>query len=117
MVTFGMRCAAVVTRRGGDTAYLFKSPDMVHWEYLHPFYKSNRRWTEADEDCAVPNFFPLGDKHMLLFCSHLQGTQYYLGQYEDDRLYPERYARMSWPRRAPRRRDHSVGWEWASYLL
>jgi sucrose-6-phosphate hydrolase SacC (GH32 family) len=34
---------------------------------------------------------------MLLFCSHLQGTQYYLGRYEDDRLYPERYARMSWP--------------------
>jgi sucrose-6-phosphate hydrolase SacC (GH32 family) len=34
---------------------------------------------------------------MLLFCSHLQGTQYYLGRYEDDRLHPERYARMSWP--------------------
>lgn len=82
---------------GGDTAYLFRSPDMVHWEYLHPFYKSNRRWTEADEDCAVPNFFPIGDKHMLLFCSHLQGTQYYIGRYEDDRLYPEQYARMSWP--------------------
>ena len=81
---------------GGDTAYLFQSPDMVHWEYLHPFYKSNRRWTEADEDCAVPNFFPIGDKHMLLFCSHLQGTQYYIGRYEEDYLYPEQYARMSW---------------------
>ena len=34
---------------------------------------------------------------MLLFCSHLQGTQYYIGRYEDDRLYPEQYARMSWP--------------------
>ena len=33
---------------------------------------------------------------MLLFCSHLQGTQYYIGQYEDDLLYPEQYARMSW---------------------
>ncbi|MCZ6680183.1 MAG: glycoside hydrolase family 32 protein, partial [Candidatus Poribacteria bacterium] len=32
-----------------------------------------------------------------LFCSHLQGTQYYLGRYEGDRFYPERYARMSWP--------------------
>ena len=70
---------------------------MVHWEYLHPFYKSNRRWTEADEDCAVPNFFPIGDRHMLLFCSHLQGTQYYIGRYEDDYLHPEQYARMSWP--------------------
>ena len=34
---------------------------------------------------------------MLLFCSHLQGTQYYLGRYENDQLHPERYARMSWP--------------------
>jgi len=55
---------------GGDTAFLFRSKDMVHWEYLHPFYKSDRRWTDADEDCAVPDFFPLADKHLLLFASH-----------------------------------------------
>ncbi|MBI4531618.1 MAG: glycoside hydrolase family 32 protein [Candidatus Latescibacteria bacterium] len=82
---------------GGDTAYLFRSSELIHWEYLHPFYTSDRRWTETDEDCAVPNFFPLGDRHMLLFCSHLQGTQYYLGRYEGDRFYPEDHARMSWP--------------------
>ena len=83
--------------QGGDTAYLFKSPDMIHWEYLNPFYKSDRRWTEVDEDCAVPNFFPIGSKYMLLFCSHLQGTQYYIGRYEGDQFYPESHARMSWP--------------------
>jgi beta-fructofuranosidase len=82
---------------GGDTAYLFRSPDMIHWQYLHPFYRSDRRWTEADEDCAVPDFFPLGNKHMLLFCSHLQGTQYYVGRYQGERFYPETHARMSWP--------------------
>ena len=81
---------------GGDTAYLFRSTDMVQWAYLHPFYKSSREWTEAEEDCAVPNFFPIGDRHMLLFCSHLVGTQYYLGRYENDKFYPETYARMSW---------------------
>lgn len=81
---------------GRDIAYLFKSPDMVHWEYLHPFYESNPRWTEDGEDCAVPDFFPLGDRHMLLFCSHLMGTQYYLGRYENDRFFPEVHARMSW---------------------
>ena len=58
MEIIGMRCAAVATPAGGDTAYLFKSPDMVHWEYLHPFYKSNRRWTEADEGLRCPELLP-----------------------------------------------------------
>jgi sucrose-6-phosphate hydrolase SacC (GH32 family) len=82
---------------GGDTAFLFKSPDLCRWEYLHPFYQSDRRWTEVDEDCAVPDFFPLGNKHMLLFCSHLQGTQYYLGRLDGERFQPETHGRMSWP--------------------
>ncbi len=81
----------------GDGTSLFTSPDLVNWEYLNSFYQSQRRWTEADEDCAVPDFFPLGDKHMLLFCSHLRGSQYYLGQYEKNRFYPEVHGRMNWP--------------------
>ena len=81
----------------GDGTSLFKSQDLAHWEYVGPFYESDRRWTEADEDCAVPDFFPLGDKHMLLFGSHLQGTQYYLGSLEGDKFYPQTHARMTWP--------------------
>jgi len=97
-------------RDGGDTAHLFRSGDLVnwefilfrsgdlvHWEFVQPFCKSDRRWTEVGEDCVVPDFFPLGGKHMLLFCSHLLGTQYYLGRYEGERFFPETYARMSWP--------------------
>jgi beta-fructofuranosidase len=82
---------------GGDTAFLFRSKDMVKWEYLHPFYKSERGWTEADEDCAVPDFFPLGDKHVLLFASHKRGGQYYVGRYANDRFIPERHGRLNWP--------------------
>ena len=81
----------------GDTAFLFKSPDLVHWEYLHPFYQSQRRWTNAGEDCAVPDFFPLGRKHVLLFASHERGAQYYIGRYENDHFYLEQHARMNWP--------------------
>ena len=80
----------------GDTAYLFVSGDLVKWEYLHPFYTSRREWTEADEDCMCPDFFPLGDRHMLLFISHNHGCQYYIGRYEDDRFTPETHGRMSW---------------------
>ena len=80
----------------GDIAYLFRSKDLVKWEYMHPFYKSKREWTPDDEDCSCPDFFKLGDKHVLMFISHTQGTQYYIGRYEDDRFFPESHGKMNW---------------------
>jgi beta-fructofuranosidase len=80
----------------GDATSLFKSPDLLHWEHIGPFYQSERRWTRADEDCAVPNFFPLGNKHMLLFASHKRGAQYYIGDYSDHRFYPELHGLMNY---------------------
>ena len=82
--------------RQGDRTYLWVSDDLVHWEYLHPFYDSRRDWTQADEDDMCPDFFPLGDRHMLLFISHNHGCQYYLGRYVGDRFHPESHGRMSW---------------------
>ena len=91
---------AAVNRRhpngDGDAAFLFKSQDLRNWQFVDRFYESRREWTEADEDCAVPDFFPLGDRHMLLFCSHLQGTQYYLGELRGERFHPQIHGRMSW---------------------
>ncbi len=86
-----------VPGRDGDGTSLFWSADLAKWEYVGPFYESDRRWTDAEEDCAVPDFFALGDKHMLLFCSHLQGTQYYLGRLHKDRFEPDTHGRLSWP--------------------
>ena len=86
-----------VPDQSGDATSLFKSTDLVHWEYVGPFYESDRRWTDAKNDCAVPDFFPLGDKHMLLFCSHLCCTQFYLGRLVGDRFEPEFHDGMSWP--------------------
>ena len=73
----------------GDGAYLFRSQDLRTWEFAGLFYQSRREWTEGGEDCAVPDFFPLGGRHMLLFCSHLQGTQYYIGEVREERFYPD----------------------------
>ena len=91
---------AAVNRRhpngDGDAAYLFKSQDLRRWQFVDTFYRSRREWTETDEDCAVPDFFPLGDRHMLLFCSHLQATQYYLGEVRGERFHPRLHGRMSW---------------------
>ena len=43
-----------------------------------------------------PDFFPLGDRHMLLFISHNLGCQYYIGRYEQDHFFPETHGRMTW---------------------
>ena len=86
-----------VLDRKWDTVYLFKSGDLVHWEYRHAFYEPNPSWTDEEEDCACPDFFPLGDRHMLLCISHYAGARYYLGRYENEAFHPERHVRMNWP--------------------
>lgn len=77
-----------------DRAYLFRSKDLLHWEYMHPFYEGGR-YTEGGEDCSVPDFFPLGDKHVLFFASHIRGAQCYIGTYADHRFIPERHKRLA----------------------
>ena len=82
--------------QGGDTASLFRSRDTLHWEFVHDFYESRRDWTSARDDCAVPDFFPLGDTHMLLYMSHQAGARYYLGGWRDETFYPEVHGHMNW---------------------
>jgi beta-fructofuranosidase len=103
----------------GDTAYLFVSDDLITWEYLHPFYTSSRAWTHEDEDNMCPDFFPLGDRHMLLFISHNHGCQYYIGRYEADHFIPETHGRMSWtdnaffaPESLVDGRGRRIMWSW-----
>ncbi len=81
----------------GDSTSLFKSTDLRQWEYVGPFYKSNRKWTEEIEDCACSNFFPFGDKYMLLMHTHRPygKTQYYIGRYENERFHPEVNGQLS----------------------
>ena len=81
----------------GDSTSLFKSKNLREWEYVGPFYKSDRKWTEEVEDCACSNFFPFGDKHMLLMHTHrpYAKTQYYIGLYENEQFYPETNGQLS----------------------
>ena len=73
-----------------DAAFLFRSEDLVDWEYVGLFYEPG-----GENDCAVPDFFPLGDKHVLLFSSHKKGVQYYVGDYSPSRFEPVRHGRMN----------------------
>lgn len=89
----------------GDRLYLFESENLEDWTYLHRFYKSKRAWTDASEDNMCPSFLPLpasadggppSEKHLLLFISHNKGCQYYIGDYSNDRFFPDLFGRMSW---------------------
>jgi beta-fructofuranosidase len=89
----------------GDRLYLLASDDLKTWKYLHVFYERNPQWTDRSEDNMCPSFLPLpsgpeggppSKKHLLLFIAHNRGCQYYVGDYRNDRFYPENHGRMSW---------------------
>lgn len=64
--------------------FLLRSVDLANWHYLHPFVEDDR-FTQIGDDGACPYFWPIGDRHMLLFFSHMSGGQYLLGDYAQDR--------------------------------
>ena len=64
--------------------FLFKSADLAHWDYLHPFVEGDS-FTLIGDDGACPYFWPIGDRHILLFFSHMSGGQALLGDYDQGR--------------------------------
>ena len=82
----------------GDSTSLFKSKDLRSWEYVGPFYKSDRKWTDEVEDCACSDFFPFGDRYMLVMHTHkpFPKCQYYIGRYENEQFYPEENGQLSY---------------------
>ena len=74
----------------GGAVLLYRSPDLVSWEYLHPLCVGSdpqyNRW-------LVPDFFPLGDRHVLLAAATSRGRSgkavYMVGEYRGHRFTPE----------------------------
>ncbi len=64
--------------------FLFRSENLVDWDYLHPFVEGDR-FTLVGDDGACPYFWPIGDRHILLFFSHMSGGQALLGDYDTER--------------------------------
>jgi len=80
----------------GGTALLYTSPDLIHWEYMHPLYTGDKNrtdavWTGSMWEC--PQLFPLGEKHVLLVSVSEHGRPYYavyfVGRYVNHRFLPE----------------------------
>lgn len=82
---------------------LYRSPDLLQWEYMHPLLVSTDAEKQGDR-WLVPDFFPMGDKHVLLyFASTPDGdifTGYAVGAYVDHCLIPEVEGVLG-PRPAP----------------
>ena len=64
--------------------FLWKSPDLDHWEYMHPFVE-NDYYSSVGDDGACPYFWPIGDKYILAHFSHTRGGKYLLGDYDSKR--------------------------------
>lgn len=85
---------------GKDTLDAWTSTDLVSWTRQGPFYEHpDPAWTTEGEDCSCPDFFKLGDRHVLLCISHKVGARAYVGRYDAERVrfVPERHIRMNWP--------------------
>ena len=64
--------------------FLYRSADLITWEYLHPFCEG----TVPAERWLVPDFFPSGDRHVMLFSDG--ATCALIGDYRDHRFLARR---------------------------
>jgi len=64
--------------------YLLRSKDLEHWDYLHDFIEGDH-FTKVGDDLACPYFWPIGNRWILPFYSHMSGGQYFLGDYDTAR--------------------------------
>ncbi|NQU42478.1 glycoside hydrolase family 32 protein [bacterium] len=64
--------------------FLFRSPDLKTWEYLHPLDEGDL-FSLVGDDGACPYFWPIGNRHILLHFSHMSGGRYLLGDYDTAR--------------------------------
>ncbi|MBN2131058.1 MAG: GH32 C-terminal domain-containing protein [Sedimentisphaerales bacterium] len=82
---------------GGSNPTVFKADTLTEWQYVGPFMSRDMPDVDDFEDVSCPDFFKLGDKHMLLCISHARGCRYYLGTWKDEQFHPEIHRRMNWP--------------------
>ena len=76
----------------GGAVLLYRSADLIDWEYLHPLYVGDRARHGRNFECA--NFFRLGEKWVLIISVQWDqaptNTIYLVGRLEDLRFIPER---------------------------
>ncbi len=72
----------------GGTALLYRSPDLVSWDYLGPICVGDPDETGHMWEC--PDFFRLGERHILMVSPiPLRKTLYFAGSFAELRFTPE----------------------------
>jgi beta-fructofuranosidase len=74
----------------GGAVFLYRSHNLLDWEYLHPLLTGEAERNGVIWEC--PNFFKVGDAWVLIVSSHLgnaTGTViYFVGSYQDHHFSP-----------------------------
>ncbi|MSU50075.1 MAG: hypothetical protein EXS37_13490 [Opitutus sp.] len=85
---------------GGRNPPLLKSKDLKNWTHVGDFLRREPNDDVIGEDVSCGNFFPIGNKWMLLCISHPFGCRYYLGNWDAkaEQFVPETHGRMNWRR-------------------
>lgn len=74
----------------GGAILLYRSKNLVDWEYLNPLLVGDSQKNGMMWEC--PNFFKLGDKWVLIISSigiGMETVLYFVGDYKDFRFTPE----------------------------
>jgi len=82
-------------RDKGGAVLLYESKDLRHWNYLHPLATGHMKPgasakdpVDSGEMWECPDFFPIGDKHLLILSTE-RVVKYLLGRYQDRQFVPE----------------------------
>jgi beta-fructofuranosidase len=76
---------SAVKGRGG-TALLYRSEDLVHWEFRKPLLVGNRETSGIFWE--MPIFVKVGDRHVLIVCEVPGRASYWVGDWKDEVFTP-----------------------------
>ena len=70
----------------GGTALLYRSTDLIHWEFLKPLLVGNRETSGVFWE--MPVFVKAGDHHALVVCEVPGRASYWVGKWENETFTP-----------------------------
>ena len=85
----------------GGAILLYNSTDLRHWTYLHPLIEGaptnikSKNPVDTGEMWECPDFFPLGEKHVLLV-STMGKVRWKVGTYANQRFTAEKEGVVDW---------------------
>jgi sucrose-6-phosphate hydrolase SacC (GH32 family) len=71
----------------GGTALLYKSHDMIHWQFLNPLLVGDKK--DSGVFWEMPVFARIGDKHILLVTEVPARESYWVGTWKNETFVPD----------------------------